>query len=121
MIDVYTGTVNCYWLVSFPAWFIILITAVARLNDIKRTQKSKRWIVRRLALIGAVAACVVNLAKPFTLTTFVTPQATWVMPLIAWSWALQLMTTPNMPPWWRYMKGECLHLLEDDLEGARHA
>lgn len=100
----FAHTMTLWYVLAAPAWLLILFTVIARLNDIKRSQRSKRWIFRRIGLAGSIGVCVVMLARPFTISAFYTPDPTWFGSLIAWSWLLQLMTTPNQPPWHILMK-----------------
>lgn len=88
---------------------IIILTALARLNDIGRDKMSKRWHVRRfgLVLVGFSSA-VVGLwtmidrpIGPFLLTSFaVGVAATW-------------LTTPGHPPWWQFITGDFLQPTHD--------
>lgn len=82
-----------------------MVTALARLNDIQKTQNTKRWHARRLALILTFVCAVVVLANPFTLSRYWMPQATWLTAFVGWAWAGQVMTTPGMPPWHLWIAG----------------
>lgn len=83
------------------ALLIIGITAVARLNDIKRDQLTLQWHARRLGLVLIGVACVVLVVRP--LYGFAAPSA-WEA-LLYWGQALTWITTPNMPPWHKYIVG----------------
>lgn len=81
--------------------FLILITALARLNDIKRNQNSKRWWVRRMGLLGVFVSMTMFIAGFFF--TFA-PYWRAVIALSGlWGFLLTWMTTPGMPPWWKYI------------------
>lgn len=80
---------------------IILATALPRLNDIKREQSSKRWWVRRFGLLMVGVSMVMLIASYFTVGT---PYWNQIMRLTGlWGFALTWLTTPSMPPWWRYI------------------
>lgn len=79
---------------------IIWLTAVARVNDI--TEPGRQWHVRRLGLVLCGAACVALLMAPlFPSSDF----PSWSEVYIRWGFALTWLTTPNMPPWTRYVFG----------------
>ena len=81
--------------------FLILITALARLNDVKKHQLCKRWIVRRLGLLMVFVSMSIFIASYFT--TFA-PYWWQIMMLNGlWGFCLTWMTTPGMPPWWKYI------------------
>lgn len=80
---------------------IILVTVVARLNDIKRSQSNLRWWVRRLGLGLVGISMVMLIASYFAVGT---PYWSQIMRLCGlWGFALSWVTTPGMPPWWRYI------------------
>lgn len=80
---------------------ILLVTAVARLNDIKRTQSSKRWWVRRLGLLLVSVAMIIFITAYFTVAA---PYWKAIMTLAGlWGFALTWITTPGMPPWNKYI------------------
>jgi hypothetical protein len=84
----------------FPA-LIILVTAVARLNDIKRDQRSPMWWARRVGL-GATSVGMLMFLASF----FAEPTRYWneTMKLaVLWGFALTWITTPNMVPWYKYI------------------
>lgn len=85
---------------TFAAVFI-LVTAVARLNDIKRTQTSKRWWVRRLGLLLISVSMIMLIASYFTVAA---PYWNAIMRLTGlWGFALTWATTPGMPPWHKFI------------------
>jgi uncharacterized membrane protein YdjX (TVP38/TMEM64 family) len=92
---------SLYQLLCVIPAFLILITALARLNDIKRSQNSKRWWVRRLGLLGVFVSMTMFIAGFFF--TFA-PYWKQVIALAGlWGVLLTWMTTPGMPPWWKYI------------------
>lgn len=83
------------------AALIILVTAVARLNDIKKEQKGKRWWARRIGLFFVSVAMLMIVASYFTTQGPHWLQTTRLFTL--WGVALTWLTTPGMPPWWKYI------------------
>lgn len=83
------------------AALLIFLTAVARLNDIKCSQNSKRWWVRRIGLMLVTVSMVMVIASYFTLATPYWYQVQRFTGL--WGLALTWFTTPGMPPWWKYI------------------
>lgn len=90
------------WLLTAPAFCIIMITAMARLRDIQHM--GKRWQLRRLGLIFVGSGALVFCIDPFVGRLEMFPS--WKTTLLSWGFALSWLTTPNMPPWWRYISGE---------------
>ena len=93
------------YLLSAPAYIVLALTALARINDIKPEQEELRWDFRRngLALTGAVA--IMYLVGPLF-----DQYPSWRATLIAWGVALVWLTTPGMPPWWKWMTEEHVDL-----------
>lgn len=91
------------YMAGLIALTVVLVTAVARLNDIGRHQMSKRWHVRRLGFIMVVVGCVTVGAAPLYSGQI---GFHWTALTLFWGYALTYFTTPNMPPWWRYITGE---------------
>lgn len=92
---------NLFDILSLIPAFVILVTAVARLNDIKRTQNSKRWWIRRVGLLFVSVSMVMFVASYFTIGT---PYWNLVMKFLGlWGFALTWLTTPNMKPWWQWI------------------
>lgn len=87
-------------LCAIPA-FLILVTALARLNDIRRSQSSKRWWVRRVGLLLVFVSMSVFLGGFFFTFAPYWKQVTALCGL--WGVLLTWMTTPGMPPWWKYI------------------
>lgn len=78
----------------------IAATALARVNDIGQGKNSKRWQVRRVGLtmagVGALALCtapIMGLDGP----------PLWKDVVFKWGIFLTWLTTPHMPPWWKYI------------------
>ena len=78
----------------------IAATALARVNGIGQGKNSKRWHVRRVGLImagvGALALCaapLMGLDRP----------PLWRDVIFKWGIMLTWLTTPHMPPWWRWI------------------
>jgi NADH:ubiquinone oxidoreductase subunit 6 (subunit J) len=93
--------VNLFDILYIIAALLIFITAVARLNDIKKEQNSKRWWVRRVGLLFVSVSMVMVVASYFTTAT---PYWNHIMKITGlWGFALTWLTTPGMPPWWRYI------------------
>lgn len=92
---------NLFDILIVIAAALILITAFARLNDIKRHQTSKRWWVRRIGLLFVSVSMVMMIASYFTVATPYWNQAMRLLGL--WGFALTWITTPGMPPWWKYI------------------
>lgn len=81
--------------------FLILITALARLNDIKKSQNSKRWWVRRMGLLMVFVSMSIFIAAHFFTFAPYWRQVTALLGL--WGVLLTWMTTPGMPPWHKYI------------------
>lgn len=92
---------NMFDILIIVAALLISVTAVARLNDIKRSQNSKRWWVRRVGLLLVTVSMVMVVASYFTLATPYWVQVQRFTGL--WGFALTWLTTPGMPPWWKYI------------------
>lgn len=90
------------WALGAPALVIITTTAAARVHDI--TGMEMRWFVRRLGMLLAAGGAVSLLLAPILGYTNAFP--TWRSVALQWGFALAWLTTPNMPPWWKYITGE---------------
>lgn len=89
--------------VSLPALAVIATTALARVNDIKKENSGWQWQLRRVGLTLVGTAAVVGVYSPITDPT---TYPTWKGLVLYYGFALTWLTTPNMPPWWRYVSGE---------------
>ena len=88
------------YLTTAPAAAVVTVTALARLNDITPNRKQFVWQLRRLGLVVTGAAAITVLAGPLA----VVPQyPTWVGSMLMWGLASSWITTPGMPPWWKYI------------------
>lgn len=96
---------NAWYLLAFPAWIIVIITAAARLADLGNDHWAIRHHVRRIGLIGVGAIAVVMVATPFTADRWFYSPSTWRGTMIAWSWAIVWLTTEGLPPWYDYILG----------------
>lgn len=88
---------------SLPALAVIATTALARVNDIKKENDGWMWQLRRVGLTLVGTAAVVGVYSPIT-----DPASfpTWKGLVLYYGFALTWLTTPNMPPWWKYISGE---------------
>lgn len=94
------------WLACMPALAVILVTVLARLDDIGMELRSRAWQVRRLGLVLVGLGAVQIVLSPFSDRPL---YPSWIAVLIAWGIALTWLTTPNMPPWWKHITGADKH------------
>ena len=88
---------------SLPALVGVLITVLARVNDLGPDKIGWHWQIRRvgLTMVGATAAAFMY--SPFSESqTFVT----WLGCFAWWGFFLTWLTTPSMPPWHKYVFGD---------------
>lgn len=90
------------WGVAAPALAVLAVTAAARLQDI--SGRGKRYFFRRLGMILVGAGCGALLLAP--ILGYSNSFPTWRGAVVYLGMALAWVTTPNMPPWWRYISGE---------------
>ena len=90
------------WAATVPAWVIVGLSAAARLLDI--TELGKRWLVRRIGMILVASGAWALIVSP--LLGYSNSFPTWRTSCMYWGFALSWLTTPNMPPWWKYISGE---------------
>ena len=89
------------YLISVIPLAVLAVTAVARVNDISPEKLETRWHVRRAGLSIVAAAAVALILSPGTYT------ASWKDVALYAGMAMTWVTTPQMPPWWKYItKGE---------------
>lgn len=86
-----------------PPCIVLLLTAVARVNDIGPENMGWVWQVRRLGLVIAAAGAVMYMFSPWTEGGEPVP---WRAVAVAYGVALTWLTTPVLPPWWAYITGE---------------
>ncbi len=91
-------SLTTYYL-SLPALLFLWITAVARVNDID--SPGARWQIRRGGLILAVGGTVAMGLEPLYGGAYPTRGELFLLYGFVGTW----LTTPNMPPWWRYVAG----------------
>jgi hypothetical protein len=89
------------WAVCLPAWFVLFITALARVNDIKPEQRSFIYQLRRVGLSSVGAAAVAFATGPFTNLGY----PTMVTVVLSWGMAFSWISSPGQPPWWPYVNG----------------
>ena len=95
------NTIGLYdWSLILGALLIICM-AVARLNDIKRTQVSKRWWFRRVGLLMVFVSMVMFVAAYFTLAAEYWDATCRFLGV--WGFALTWVTTPYQAPFWKYI------------------
>lgn len=90
------------WWLSLPPLVIIVITALARINDITAT--GKRWFFRRLGLLLVAGGALSLGVAPLLGYSLGFPS--WTNLVLYYGMATTWITTPNMPPWWKYVSGE---------------
>lgn len=90
------------WGISVPALACVLITAVARIQDI--TANGPRWFARRIGLLLVASGALALIAAPIVGYTNSFPS--WRACTLYWGFAITWITTPNMPPWHKYISGE---------------
>lgn len=98
------------WALALPAHLIIIVTALARVKDLK--EMNLRSQVRRIGLVLSGAGSVVFMMAPFVDSIGDFP--TWKALLLVWGVAFTWLTTPNHPPWWKYITGEFRELAKQD-------
>lgn len=87
------------YLLSFPAVSIILITVIARVNDMGIEYQSAFWNVRRMGLVFTGLYAGSQIFAPFAGAGF----PLWRDVIMDWGVACTLMTSPHLPPWWVYV------------------
>lgn len=98
------------YLASLIPLGVISITAIARVNDIGKDKVKKRWQYRRAGLsIVAGASFIAMLGPLATLAAY----PTWTNVALYWGFAITWFTTPEMPPWWRWISGHKQSLSDD--------
>lgn len=96
---------NAWYLLSAPAWLVLVFTAAARLHDLGRAQWALHHHVRRIGLIGVGFIAGIQLCGPLTIDWWRYAEASWETFIIGWSWTFVWLTTPGMPPWWDFILG----------------
>lgn len=104
---------NTFYYISTSIFaLVILVTAVARLNDMGKENHNWNWWARRVGMILVALSCLLIIASPFS---------EYQVGFINFSLMLGIMlawiTTPQQPPWWRYItKGD-----QSTYAGARRS
>lgn len=88
------------WSIMMAAMVIILI-AVARLNDISKDQNSKRWWARRVGLLMVFASMTMLIGGYFTVVDPIWHELK--RGLMIFGFMISWVTTPNQPPFWKYI------------------
>lgn len=91
------------YVTTMPALAGVVITALARVNDIGPDRTSWSWQLRRLALTMTGATAVAYLYAPFGAYSM---YPTWLAAIAWWGFFLTWLTTPGMPPWHKYIFGD---------------
>lgn len=93
------------YLLSLPALAIITITAGVRASDMSCDMNSSRWSVRRNGYIFAGLFAVTQVFGP--LKGLVIGAAAswpeWTLVIGEWGFAMIWLTSPNLPPWPKYV------------------
>lgn len=103
LMNLYIKSGFVRWAITAPALAVIAATALARVNDLGKDFRGWRWQVRRLGLILAGTGAFTMLVSPLSLSPV---YPSWIGSMIAWGMATAWVTTPNMPPWHKYISGE---------------
>lgn len=99
------------YLLSLIPLGIVATTAVVRANDIGQTKMSKRWHTRRLGLTLVAGAALAMMLGPLALYNAF---PTWTDLLFYYGVALTWLTTPEMPPWWKWITRGDPKVLKND-------
>lgn len=102
MSQAYPENMASYF-VSMPALLIVTVTALARINDIGKKKQGIEWHIRRIGLILAGSGAATLLLSPLSETP---KYPSWTGAMLFWGIALTWLTTPNMPPWEKYVFGK---------------
>lgn len=93
------------YLAMLPPLLVLTITSLVRANDIGWAKKNWHWNLRRMALVcvGSSSAGLI-----FTPLWFFNWPRLFVFCVLAlvYGFAAAWLTTPGMPPWWRYITGQ---------------
>lgn len=102
LLGVYVQPGFVSYLASIIPLGVICVTAIARVNDIPKNKVSKRWQLRRAGLSITAGASAIALLGPLA---GVATMPTWEIVALYWGFAITWFTTPEMPPWWRWISG----------------
>lgn len=102
LLGVYVRPGVVSYLTSLVPLGVICVTAIARVNDIGKDKVSKRWQLRRAGLSVVAGASAIALLGP---VAGLSAMPTWETVALYWGFAATWFTTPEMPPWWRWISG----------------
>lgn len=88
------------YIASFPALIGLLITCLARINDISPTLTGWVWQARRFGLAIVGSTSVAFLYLPFSNYPLF---PSWLVTSLFWGYFITWLSTPNMPPWYDYI------------------
>lgn len=103
LVDMYVEPGWVSWLLALPAFVVVFLTAIARLDSMTIDDMSLRAQFKRLSMATAGSAAIAYAIAPFATPSL---YPTWLMTGFAWSVAGAWITTPHQPPWWRLITGE---------------
>lgn len=95
---------NIWYLVAFPAWLVLALTAAARLAD---SEERHTFIdhLRILAWVGIGTTSVLILAGPWLADWWLSPPSTWRGTMMGYSWAVAEIAKRGIVPWWDFIIG----------------
>lgn len=100
-MNVHFSQIGLYDWSLIVAAFLIVLIAIARINDIKPSQNSKRWWARRFGLLMVFVAMTMFIASYFTETApFYDLTRRF---LLIYGLLISWITTPGQPPFWKYI------------------
>lgn len=111
LLGVYVSPGMISHLASVIPLGILCVTAIARVNDIGKDKVEKRWHVRRAGLSIVAGASAIAMLGPLA---GLTAYPAWGTVALYWGFALTWLTTPEMPPWWRWISGKDDRIIERD-------
>ena len=85
-----------------PPCMVILLTVLARANDIGPENMHWAWQVRRMGLVMAGSGAIMYMFSPWVTGGEPVP---WRAVTLAYGVGLAWLATPNLPPWWDYITG----------------
>lgn len=89
------------YFISLPAFAVIAATATSRIVDMQGWEL--HHAVRRTGFLLMIAYVAAMTISPFTETpTF----PSWYAVVGTWGLTMCWLTTPNMPPWWKWVSGQ---------------
>lgn len=88
---------------TIPPCLILIVTALARVNDLSLDMSSAAWNLRRGGLILVALYAVSKLTGPWLGVGDDWP--TWRSVIGLWGFAMVWLTSPHQPPWGKYIWG----------------